>query len=218
MNFGNLLSSAGTQALAAYQSSEHYSNLSGISTKNTYTNANCGFNSGSIFNNSSGIQGAYNSGYYGKYSGDTTNYWQLGDDGLNRNGAISRYLTTRSAIPSSEKDYVKGDYGASLIGNYCTSIQSVALGQYAPTSVFEQRLNYHLDYADQNKPGAFLGSSSNYFNTDSVANNKSPNSNYNVFATAASNTSTSSPKLGNGFSKVSSAQNVSDLMSLSLFA
>ena len=212
MSFGNLLSSAGSQALAAYQKTENYSNLTGISTKNTYTNSNAGFDTGSIFSNSSGIQGSY---YTTDYS--ASNYWQLGDDGLNRNGAVSRYHTTLSAIPTSSKDYTKSPYGASLIGNYCTSIQSVALGQYAPTSVFEQRLNYHLNYADQNKPGAFLGSSINYFDADSVANNKSPNSNYNVFATSATNTS-STPKMSTGFSKVSSAQNVSDLMSLSLFA
>jgi len=209
MNFGNLLSGAGTQALNAFQqNAEHQKNLAGISTYNSYTKANHGFYGQSIFSNSSGITNSrYNSGYYGNFSGDTTNYWQLGNDGLNRGGAVSRYLTTRVSLPTSEKDYARGSFGSSLIGNFCTSIQDVALGQNAPTSVFEQRLNYHLDFKDQNKAGDFLGSSVNYFNTESVANNQSPNSNYNVFAT---NTSTGN----SSYKKAASAQNVSSLMSL----
>jgi len=224
----NLLSNAGTEALSSLQSSKS-SILSTVSTKNTATGTYTGFNSSSIFSTSSGLSDSYGSSYSSSpYSGNTTgleNYWQLGNDGLNRRGAVDPYLTKLSAIPTSEKDYLKSDYGSSLSGNYCTSLQSVALGQYAPTSVFEQRLNYHLDYEDQRKPGQLSNSSSNYFNTDSVAYNTSNTSNYNVFGTYAStstsasnsNTKSSTSVYSTDMSKYSSASNaqtVSSLMSL----
>ena len=199
-NFGNLLSNSGTNALKNYlntsttnsytkQTQTYTSILSGITG---------GFDSGSIFSNSSGIQ--QNSSYSNTYNG---NSWQTGNDGLNRRGAVN---TNTSTVPQTDNPYAGGVYGSSIVGNYYTSIQSVALGQYAPTSVFEQRLNYHLDYSEQNKPGSMLGDYSNYFNVDSVAYNTSLSSGYNIFGT-------SSTKSAN-ISKAVSAQTVSSLMSL----
>jgi len=199
----NLLSNAGSLAMNNFYNGSSYntetkqyqSNLSvlnGISTKNSYTNEYTGFNCNSIFNNSSGIQGSGSSCAYNPTFGLS------GNDGLNRNKPYSTISTT---IPTSVSQYADGQYGSSLMGNFLTSLQSVALGQYAPTSVFEQRLNYTLPFDQQNKPGSMLGDYSNYFNTDSVAKNKNSTTGYNVFGSYDLKTATS-------------AQTVSRLMSL----
>ena len=212
----NLLSSAGTRALNNFyngvnqQGQSNLSVLQNMSVYNSYTGKNHGFNM-SIFNNQSGIgssqlQGGGSS--YGTSFGtqlfNRNSYGRTGNDGLNRNGA---YSTPSTTIPTSVKQYGNGQYGSSLMGNFMTSIQHVAVGQYPPTSVFEQRLNYTLNYDQQAKPGSMLGNYSNFFNTDSVANNQNSTTGYNVFGTStASNNSFNT-------SAAMSSKNVSGLMS-----
>lgn len=222
MSYGTLLSSAGTQALQSMQSNNdamYY--LGTVNTDNSYTGQSAKFNNQSIFTNSSGISSEYTSGGYNNFGqvdyNSYTNPAYRGRDGLNRRGAISGYDTRRSAIPTNEGQYANALYGSSLMGNYMVSIQNVALGQYAPTSVFEQRLNYHLDYADQNKPGSMLGNYSNYCNVDSVANNQSSSSNYNTYSSSSSKTGNSFGSLTSsnaGLAKAAGANTVSDMMSI----
>ena len=218
MSYGTLLSSAGTQALQTFQSNQsnmYY--LGTVATENSYTKQTNGFDNKSIFANSSGVDSSYsgNGALSGNFNTSYASNPYRGSDGLNRRGAISYYDTRGCSIPRSVNEYQNGVYGSSLMGNYLTSIQSVALGQYAPTSVFEQRLNYHLDYADQRKPGSMLGNYSNYFDTESVANNKSQTSNYNVYSTSsAKSNSFGSLTASNNLSKAASANSVSDMMSI----
>lgn len=231
-SFGSLLSSSGTQSLTNYQNTyqqnaytgeyqSYMDVLGGISTADAYGNYH-GFSS-SIFTNSSGIQQQQrSSSLYG------SNNWQSGKDGINRRGAVDRQWANSATIPTSENPYGNGAFGASIIDNYFTSIQSVSMGQYAPTSVFEQRLNYHMSYDQQNKPGSMLGNYSNYMNIDSVytnATDKNSGYNYssnlaaltnasktnNIFSTG--NTSSSVP-INKNMSKAAGASTVSSLMSM----
>ena len=210
-SFGNLLSNTGTNALnnfynGTYSQKNKYTGvydsnlsiLSGISTKNSYTNTYTGFATSSIFANSSGI--AQNNSFI---STCNCGSMETGSDGLNRRGALN---IKSSAIPKTDNPYANGNYGASIVGNYFTSIQNVALGQYAPTSVFEQRLNYHLDYSDQKKPGSMLGVYTNYFDIDSVSNNANNVTGYNVFSSKTTQASTNI--------KAAGAKTVSELMSV----
>jgi len=214
LNYSNLLSNAGTNALRnfynGYSSTankytgKYDSNLSvlqSISTSNSYLNQNTGFAVSSIFSNSSGIE--QNSSYSNTCCNSS---WQTGNDGLNRRGALSLRSST---VPLTDNPYPNGKYGSSIVGNYYTSIQNVALGQYAPTSVFEQRLNYHLDFDEQRKPGSMLGNFTNYFDVDSVANNANNVTGYNVFSSASKTSYTQT----NAAQKACSAKTVSELMS-----
>ena len=230
-SFGSLLSNSGTQSLANFQNTyqqnaytgqyQSYTDiLGGVSTADAYGNYH-GFSS-SIFSNSSGIQqqGGFSSSYGG-------NSWQSGKDGLNRRGAVDRMWANSATIPTSSNPYPNAAYGSSIVDNYLTSIQSVALGQHAPTSVFEQRLNYHMDYGQQNKPGSMFGNFSNYMNIDAVYDNATnPNSGYNYSSNLAALTNasktnnifstgnTGSVPINKNISKAAGASTVSSLMSM----
>ena len=106
-----------------------------------------------------------------------------------------------SVIATRISQYPNAEYGSSLMGNFLTSIQDVSLGEYAPTSVFEQRLNYTIPYEQQAKAGSMLGSTTNFFNTDAVVKNQTSVTNYNVFGT-------------DSLAKACSAETVSSLMSI----
>ncbi len=205
--------------------------LAGIATANSYTNNSHGMSS-SIFNLSSGLssQTSSNNAAIGQSNGMpsitssnyTSNYattvptgssthlapnkgqaWQpTGSDGLNRRGAITRYQTNRNSVSTAPNPFLNGSAGSSVMANFYASIQSVSLGQYAPTSVFEQRLNYHLDYADQRKPGESLSFTESHFDSRTSTSN--------IF----SDTSTGSGVNGSNLSKAATASSVSQLMSL----
>jgi len=226
----NLLSSASTNSLNNFYNNStqwnKYTNsyqsnvdiLKGISTYNSATNSYTGF-SMSIFSNSSGIGRSSFSSNYSSYNNPTINkngynstFGRTGNDGLNYNRP---YATSQTTIPTSVTQYGNGKYGSSLMGNFITSIQHVGLGQYAPTSVFEQRLNYTLPYEQQAKPGSRLGDTSDFFNTDSVAKNQNSTTGYNVFST---NQSTGNPN-ALAIKQAAGATTVSGLMSaLSIMA
>lgn len=169
----NLLSNTGTQALASYQAYAPY-----MSTLNNVMS----FNSASIFNTSAGLPGreTTSSSDYSPYHA----FQRYGSTGLNLNGPVPYNGATSKSL---DIDY--SGNGTSIIGNFYTSIQSVALGEYAPTSIAEQRLNYHLPVNQQSKPGAtltpvtkYLGLTSSIYTNDTNFNN-AINSSRNVFGT-----------------------------------
>ncbi|MDD3593158.1 MAG: hypothetical protein PHX18_00850 [Candidatus Gastranaerophilales bacterium] len=88
-------------------------------------------------------------------------YTQSGKDGLNRNGAIQNNY--EPVMPATDNPFAGKSFGSSLIDNFYTSIQNVALGDYAPTSILEQRQNYYKAFEDQAKPGKMKGLNHDYF-------------------------------------------------------
>jgi len=233
----NVLSNTGMATLQSFSSTYSYNIytksyqsytdiLNGISIKNSYTGEYCGFNMASIFSSSTGTSnstaysstGTYSNLYSNSYSSSYSNGSSYtanlsGNDGLNRRGALS---WNSSSIPTKSSSWLTGNYGSSFIGNMYTSLQTSALGNYSPTSVFEQRLNYHLDYADQKKPGETLGLTKSYLGLTSSSKTSSSYDNaiassYNVFA------SSNSDKAGSGTAKDVTAVKsgkVSEMMSL----
>ena len=142
-----LLSGTGTQALQNFMSNSTYTTaLNNVSGYNSYTGKNHGFNTGSIFSNSVG--------------NETTS------------SLMSNMQLTGMQPGKSSSIFSQGGFGTSLVGNYYNSINNVALGQGAPTSVFEQRLAYSMglsevpqayypdgNYSDEFSLGTTAGSS-----------------------------------------------------------
>ena len=156
-----------TNALNRFmQDANAMSALQGISTLNYSTGQYAGFNMSIFDNNSDFSTGAFSNSTYGSNS-------FLG---------LTAGKTTSVNIPTSMKQLGEGKYGSSIIDNFFTSMQSVALGQDPPLSIFEQRLNSYLPDEYKIGPGKMLGDYSNFFNTDSVASNQNSTTGYNVFS------------------------------------
>lgn len=182
----NLLSNAGTQSLANYFNYGYVDKYTGQFNSNYSTLASySSYTASSIFDNFSGIQCAS----YGSASSSTSPYHcveKYGDTGLNLNGPVPYNGSTSRSF---EVDY--SGNGSSIIGNFMTSLQNVALGEYAPTSIAEQRINYHLPISMQHKPGTtinptmkYLGLTSSRYAANSLNDTKFNNaiaSSYNVF-------------------------------------
>lgn len=148
------------------KNTEAMSALQSINGKNDYTGKYTGFSLSIFDNNSNFSTGAFSSNSFGSNS-------FLG---------LTAGKTTSVNIPTSISQLGQGKYGSSIVDNFYTSIQHVGLGQDAPFSIFEQRLNSYLPDEYKIGPGKMLGDYSNFFNTDSVASNQNSSTGYNVFS------------------------------------
>ena len=138
----NLFSNTTAQAMQAYMNNQTYTDaLATVNTKNLANNNYYGFDYSRIFSSaSSGVTGAsiFSKGY---------------------ETATERVYNTQKLMASSKN-------GASMMDCLYNSMNSIALGQDKPKSIFEQRLELMVGH-DIQTSGTMLGDYSNYFSTSS---------------------------------------------------
>ena len=165
---GTLLSSAGTQALQQFQSATSTNKYTGQTVNNLgiLNSIDGGFANTSIFSNNASVTANY---------GNSSNYLGLTSHNYTAKTLDAGMLPGGTSCSWDAKISTFQRNGSSVIGNYYNSISNVALGQDAPTSVFEQRLN--LAGIQTNKPGSMLGNFNNYYDVDTSGYTKAASAN-----------------------------------------
>ena len=139
----NLFSNTTAQAMQRYMNNQTYTDaLATVNTKNLANNQSFGFDYSRIFSSAS-------------TSTDASIF-------------TKGYATATDRALNSSKLYTASGNGASMIDCYFNSMNSVALGQDAPKSVFEQRLELMIGHEIQTS-GTMLGDYSNYFSSSTSA-------------------------------------------------
>ena len=101
------------------------------------------------------------------------------------------YASATESVYNSQKIFAASGNGASMMDCFFNSMNSVALGQDAPKSVFEQRLELLMGHEIQTS-GTMLGDYSNYFSTSSSPAGASASTSTSASATSASTTASTS--------------------------
>ena len=188
----NLFSNTTAQALQRYLSNQTYTDaLATINTKNLANNGSYGFDYSRIFSSAS--------------SSTDASIFTKG------------YATATDRALNSQKLYSASGNGASMIDCYYNSMNSVALGQDAPKSVFEQRLELMIGQEIQTS-GTMLGDYSNYFSSSTSAASSSKANTAASTSTTTSTTAASSSgtkgetALSKYTGRAASAKSVSEMM------